>query len=213
MFFERTSCLVTLLSVDPSHRTTIKFTNSSFFLTVSSNKYSDIANVKVLQAVSFSCNPVKFTPRSFSISTWDLRAVNGRPYKAILKYISCSVSTVSWPFSSICCKPVAMSEFSGMCSSARLGGKEIPAATASECCFSRIAHWWRAEESWSLMDDNLKFVLPFKKLIITFSIERNISSCEQHAVQIVFWFSVILNQPNSLFHFFQSFFRRKWHFF
>ena len=48
-------------------------------------------------------------------------------------------------------------------------------------------------------------MLPFKKLILTLGIEQIISSCEQLTVQIIFWFSVILNQRRSSFHFFKVF--------
>ena len=45
-----TSCPMTLLSVDPSHKIAIKFTKCNFFFTFPSNKYSEIPKMKFLQA-------------------------------------------------------------------------------------------------------------------------------------------------------------------
>ena len=49
-----TSCSMTLLLVDPSHKIAIKFTKCDFVFTFSSNKYSEIPKMKFLQAFSFS---------------------------------------------------------------------------------------------------------------------------------------------------------------
>ena len=106
---------------------------------------------------------------------------------------SCSKSSIS----RILCP---IDEFEEACCTTFLGGKDLPAPTASSCSFSWTAWLWHLLASWYFRADASKFVLPRLKLGLKFWVEQILSFCEEQIAQTIFPSFKSCSKGYSVFH-------------